>query len=84
MAACAPAVTHDELVQLVRSRAQAKSGKARRIRELVNVSQREMAAAVGVNTSTLARWERGECVPRDAAALRWARALEQLKREARR
>ena len=56
----------------------ALKGKARQIRERSRLSLRDMAEVVGVNHSSLSRWETGESMPRPAAALRWARILRRL------
>jgi transcriptional regulator with XRE-family HTH domain len=74
----------EQLVELVRTRHQAKAGRARAIREAAGVSGREMAEALDVDPVTLWRWENGLTRPRRDAALRWARALASLKREVRR
>lgn len=56
----------------------ATNGGARHIREAANVSATEAARELGVATSTLCRWERGERLPREQAAGRWARLLRRL------
>jgi transcriptional regulator with XRE-family HTH domain len=40
--------------------------RIRRARERKRWSQRELAAAIGVGTRSVGRWERGEAVPRNA------------------
>lgn len=46
------------------------------------LSLREMASQVGVDVSTLSRWETGTTVPRPNAAVRWAAALLPLAMDA--
>ena len=53
----------------------AASGEARAKRQELRLTLKEMAAAVGVSTSTVHGWERGHCAPRGANAIRWAKAL---------
>ncbi len=51
----------------------------RRIREDAGVSQRDMAAALGVGLMTLNRWERGLAQPRGRHAAAYLSLLEQLE-----
>lgn len=53
----------------------AASGEARAKRQELRLTLKEMAAAVGVSTSTVHGWERGHSAPRGANAIRWAKAL---------
>jgi transcriptional regulator with XRE-family HTH domain len=71
-------VQHEQLLRLARGRALARTGDARRIRMAAGVSARELARAVEVAPSTLARWERGETRPRGDAGLRYEAALGAL------
>lgn len=71
-----------EQLQLVRQFT--TSGDARRLRELARLSQSEVGRSVGVDASTVARWERGERLPRGEAAIRYARLLDRLQRAAER
>ena len=48
------------------------------MRERAKLSTREFAGMVGVNQSTVARWERGETVPSAEDAIAWAEAMERL------
>lgn len=52
------------------------------MRVQADLSLREMASQIGVDISTLSRWETGTTVPRAGAALRWAAALLPLAMEA--
>ena len=76
------AVKPTQLVRVARVRALGADGKAREIREGKDVSLREAARAIGVNPSTLHRWETGECRPSAPLALRWDALLDQLQRVA--
>ena len=53
----------------------------RHIRESAGVSQRQLAAELGVNASQVNRWEHGGRTPRGRNALAYARALERMTRE---
>lgn len=64
--------------ELARVRRMAATGAARAIRESAHVSLREVAADVGVDVSSLSRWETGVRQPRGSAAIRWLRILEEL------
>jgi DNA-binding transcriptional regulator YiaG len=61
-----------DVSKLIRARWLARSGEGRRIRERAGLSLREVADAVGVDPTTLARWEHDRSVPRSRAAQRWA------------
>ena len=66
------------LLELTRARLAGSRGRV--IREASGLSLRDMAAEIGVNPATLARWERGKFLPRRSAAIRWARLLDDLAR----
>jgi DNA-binding transcriptional regulator YiaG len=55
------------------------SGRMRAIRESARLSQRELAAALNVAPTAVALWEKGETLPRGAAAERLASLLRQLE-----
>lgn len=57
----------------------AQDGTGRRIRELANMPQRDMAEHIGITTSGLWRWENGKRRPRGDAAIRWAHQLTKLE-----
>jgi transcriptional regulator with XRE-family HTH domain len=59
----------------------ARSGGARVIREGAGFSASEIARELGVSPAAVSRWERGERVPREAAAERWAALLRRLANE---
>jgi transcriptional regulator with XRE-family HTH domain len=48
------------------------------MREQTALSVRELATMVGVEPSTLSRWERGATTPNGEKALAWAGAMERL------
>jgi transcriptional regulator with XRE-family HTH domain len=54
---------------------------ARFIRQAARVSQTRMATALGVDRTTLSRWEAGTMQPRAAQRRRWAELLAALQRE---
>jgi DNA-binding XRE family transcriptional regulator len=69
-----------DLVLLAEGRALARNGHGARIRQLSGLSQVELARHVGVDASTLSRWESGRRAPRGGNAVGYARALRLLKR----
>lgn len=52
----------------------------RAMRVAAGLSTDELAAAVGVTASAVARWERGERIPRGPRALTYARVLQRLQK----
>lgn len=54
--------------------------QARGIREAAGVSQVRLADELGVDRSTLIRWERGSHEPTGPRRVRYARILEDLQR----
>ncbi len=56
----------------------AGDGPGRRLRLAAGLSLAEMGALVGVDASTVARWEKGLTYPRLAHALAYGSVLEQL------
>lgn len=66
-------------VKLATVRALAASGGARAIRQQAGLSLSEVAAACGVDQSTVHRWESAKRAPRGEAALRYASLLDALK-----
>lgn len=52
--------------------------QARFLREMAQVTQRELADAIGVNHSTVSLWESGKRRPRGPAARLYLLALERL------
>jgi transcriptional regulator with XRE-family HTH domain len=56
----------------------ARDGRARDIRESAGITASEVARILGVPPSTVCRWERGERVPREQYAERWAELLRRM------
>jgi DNA-binding transcriptional regulator YiaG len=52
---------------------------ARAIRDEADVSQQQLADALGVNRVTVARWELGERVPRGELRLAYIALLDELR-----
>jgi DNA-binding XRE family transcriptional regulator len=73
-----PAMSVETLVELAQVRALLRSGKAKEIREAAGLSQAEVAEALGVHTSTVYRWEAGECAPMGPAGLKYGELLHSL------
>ncbi len=69
-----------EITAVARARRVLASGEGRRIREANLLSLEEIARAVGVDASTVFRWETQEHLPRTGHALRYARFLDQVDR----
>ncbi len=67
-----------DLVKLANARDHATSGAGRLVRLSAGISLREFAGTLGVDASTLLRWERGERKPTGDAAVRWADELTRL------
>lgn len=67
-----------ELLRLTAARRAATSGEGRRRREAAGLSLREVAGALGVDPTTLQKWERGDRAPRGEPAIRWMDLLDQL------
>jgi DNA-binding transcriptional regulator YiaG len=71
----------NDLTALLRARRLATSGEAKRLRQRSALTQGELAAALGVATSTVCRWERGERQPSGMAGARYGYALTALVAE---
>jgi transcriptional regulator with XRE-family HTH domain len=72
--------TQEDLLLLIEAREAARSGRARRVRELAGVTQEALASVVGVDDSAVSRWERGLRAPRGAAAVAYAKTLRALSK----
>jgi DNA-binding transcriptional regulator YiaG len=68
---------------LAAARRHATDGSGRRIRQTANLTLAEVAAVVGVSEPTVSRWEEGLQRPRTDAAIRWAKVLAELQKNAR-
>jgi len=73
-------MSEEQMVGIARARRLA-AGSGRRIREAAGLSVRELASGIGVDASTLWRWETGRSRPRGDAAIRWQRTLQALNDE---
>lgn len=70
----------NDVARLARIRRWCATGEARRRRKDAGLSLMEVAEAIGVNLTTVHRWENGSHRPRRSAALRYLAALEQAGR----
>jgi DNA-binding XRE family transcriptional regulator len=66
--------------ETVRDRALVRSGRGRGIREGAGLTRSEVAKELGVDESTVWRWEGGHRLPRGVIATRYARLLRSLDR----
>lgn len=71
-----------DALRLVHLRAAISTGETRRTRVAARLSISELAAACGVNQSTLWRWEQGKRLPRGERAVRYADLLDSLREQA--
>jgi DNA-binding transcriptional regulator YiaG len=72
-----PAVI-EEVQELARVRRLLRSGQAQLIRREADVSQGDVARALGVAPATVSRWEAGTRIPRGQIARNYGRLLEGL------
>lgn len=75
-------MTKAHALQLVQLRAAISRGETRQLREAARLSISELAAACGVDQSTLWRWEQGKRLPRGEHAVRYADLLDSLREQA--
>jgi DNA-binding XRE family transcriptional regulator len=71
-----------DLALLAETRAQCRSGQARAIRADADLTQLEVASALGVSRAAVSQWERGQRVPSGSVALAYGRLLRQLAKRA--
>lgn len=71
----------EEVLRLSRVRSMMRSGEARRIREEANISQSEVARALGVSVPTVSRWENGGRHAREEHAIAYLNLLDALASE---
>ena len=64
-----------DVVLLMEARAAAASGAARWLRQAAGLSQRDLAADIGVTPGAVSHWEHGQRKPGGPAAVRYARLL---------
>jgi transcriptional regulator with XRE-family HTH domain len=69
-----------DIEALMRARRLAESGMARSIRLAADLSIEEVAGASDAGISSVSRWERGLRRPHGAAAIRWARVMDEIAR----
>lgn len=74
-------LTPAEVVLIREAREALRSGGAVAIRQAHALSLPELAAQVGVDASTLWRWEKGRSTPKGARAVRYGLALRMLRRD---
>lgn len=67
--------------RLARVRTLAVTGQAEQIRVTAKLSKGDAARAVGVEPTTIGRWERGLRTPTGGAALRYEALLDRLARQ---
>lgn len=72
--------TIDDAAALRQIREVAANGYARTVRLHAGLSLREVADAIGVDPSTVHRWEHGDRRPRGAPALRYGELIDRLVR----
>jgi len=72
-------VTSSSVILTSEGRRAAESGRARKLRLLARLSQREFAQALEVTPAAIARWEAGERLPRDVNAERLALLLREIE-----
>jgi transcriptional regulator with XRE-family HTH domain len=67
-----------QLQLIIEGRETARSGRGARVRRFAGISQAELGEAVGVTSTTISRWERGQRQPRGHHAIAYLRALREL------
>jgi transcriptional regulator with XRE-family HTH domain len=67
-----------ELRLILEGRETARSGRGARLRRVAGITQAELGGALGVTSTTISRWERGERQPRGRHAVAYLRALREL------
>lgn len=71
-------VERTEAERLVTLRRWTTNGKARELRLAAKLSQADIARTVETDQTAVGRWERGERLPRGAAAMRYLNLLESV------
>lgn len=67
-----------DIIRVAIARRLCASGEAKRLRERQQLSGPEVAAAVGVSSAALWRWEHGQRQPQGDAAARYADLLQEM------
>ena len=70
----------EKALRIAKARQLARSGAGRMLREAAGLNGHELARAIGVDPSTIFRWESGERRPRGKWAIRYVEFLDQLGR----
>ena len=76
-------MTADEMMLAAETRRRFRSGEARELRLVAGLTLSEAAAAAGISTTSLWRYENGHTTPRQAMALAYGRLLNRIERELR-
>jgi DNA-binding XRE family transcriptional regulator len=71
-------VNRADLTLISATRAALRDGSAKAARERAGVTQKEMAAVLGVARSAVSQWEAGKRVPGTALTVAYGRALAAL------
>jgi DNA-binding transcriptional regulator YiaG len=66
------------VLELVRVRAAARTGAARRVRQASGLTKMEVARSIGTSHACVSRWEAGLRTPQGQPAIRYLRFLERL------
>ena len=69
-----------QVLERIRLRAVARSGKGPAIRAQAGLTQADIASELGVHVTTVARWESGTREPRGELAERYGALLRKLER----
>jgi DNA-binding transcriptional regulator YiaG len=72
-------MTQADLLSLAEVRRKAASGDARSVRLAADLTLKEIGEHCHVSGDAVRGWELGRCVPRGAAALRYARLIEAIE-----
>ena len=67
-----------DALEIARTRELLRDGRAKAIRLRAGLARSEVARALSVDDSTVARWEAGVRIPRADAAVRYGRLLRDL------
>jgi transcriptional regulator with XRE-family HTH domain len=67
-----------ELQLIIEGRETARSGRGARVRRIAGITQAELGEALGVTSTTISRWERGERQPRGRHAIAYLRAVREI------
>ncbi|MFF7200483.1 helix-turn-helix domain-containing protein [Streptomyces sp. NPDC008141] len=74
-------VTETQVLRLADVRAAVSSGEAQRLRVAAQLSIGEVANAIGVDQSTVWRWEQGARKPRGEGALAYGELIKALRQK---